>query len=161
MHARVVLGVGKGVLFREVSSVQECPGFHYKLSSIEILRKMCFCLSQCWVLGDQMVVSLSLELRKETHFTLTHSLGPSPPFTGWCKTNRGGWVGGREGGREGGRVIYNTHTHMLYMCAVLSVIVYSIRTDPLLFCLHCPHLKAGNTPHILYVTYVLYTLHKT
>ena len=24
-HARVVLGVGKGVLFREVSSVQECP----------------------------------------------------------------------------------------------------------------------------------------
>ena len=25
MHARVVLGVGKGVLFREVSSVQGCP----------------------------------------------------------------------------------------------------------------------------------------
>ena len=25
MHARVVLGVGKGVLFREVSSFQECP----------------------------------------------------------------------------------------------------------------------------------------
>ena len=25
MHARVVLGVGKGVLFREVSSVQEYP----------------------------------------------------------------------------------------------------------------------------------------
>ena len=25
MHARVILGVGKGVLFREVSSVQECP----------------------------------------------------------------------------------------------------------------------------------------
>ena len=25
MHARVVLGVGKGVLFREVSSVQEFP----------------------------------------------------------------------------------------------------------------------------------------
>ena len=25
MHARVVLGVGKCVLFREVSSVQECP----------------------------------------------------------------------------------------------------------------------------------------
>ena len=25
MHARVVLGVGKGVLFIEVSSVQECP----------------------------------------------------------------------------------------------------------------------------------------
>ena len=24
MHARVVLGVGKGVLFREMSSVQEC-----------------------------------------------------------------------------------------------------------------------------------------
>ena len=25
MGARVVLGVGKGALFREVSSVQECP----------------------------------------------------------------------------------------------------------------------------------------
>ena len=25
MHARVVLGVGKGVLFRAVSSVQVCP----------------------------------------------------------------------------------------------------------------------------------------
>ena len=25
MHARVVLGVGKGVLFREVSSVPKCP----------------------------------------------------------------------------------------------------------------------------------------
>ena len=25
MHARVVLGVGKGVLFREVSSVRGCP----------------------------------------------------------------------------------------------------------------------------------------
>ena len=25
MHARVVLGVGKGVLFREMPSVQECP----------------------------------------------------------------------------------------------------------------------------------------
>ena len=25
MHAREVLGVGKGVLFREVSSVQVCP----------------------------------------------------------------------------------------------------------------------------------------
>ena len=25
MHARVVLGVGEGVLFRNVSSVQECP----------------------------------------------------------------------------------------------------------------------------------------
>ena len=36
MHARVVLGVGKGVLFREVSSVQECPHreremFHWAL----------------------------------------------------------------------------------------------------------------------------------
>ena len=25
MHARVVLGAGKGVLFREAPSVQECP----------------------------------------------------------------------------------------------------------------------------------------
>ena len=25
LHARVVVGVGKGVLFREVSSVQGCP----------------------------------------------------------------------------------------------------------------------------------------
>ena len=38
MHARVVLGVGKGVLFREVSSVQEClhrerevPLFEYNI----------------------------------------------------------------------------------------------------------------------------------
>ena len=34
MHVRVVLGMGKGFLFREVSSVQECPHrererFHY------------------------------------------------------------------------------------------------------------------------------------
>ena len=29
MHARVVLGVGKGILFREVSSIQRCP---YSLS---------------------------------------------------------------------------------------------------------------------------------
>ena len=29
MHARVVLGAGKGVLFREVSSVHGCPHREY------------------------------------------------------------------------------------------------------------------------------------
>ena len=29
MHARVVLGVGKGVLFREVSSIQEHPYIYH------------------------------------------------------------------------------------------------------------------------------------
>ena len=33
MHARVVLGVGKGVLFREVSSVQGCPHREREVSS--------------------------------------------------------------------------------------------------------------------------------
>ena len=32
MHARVVLGVGKGVLFREVSSFQGCPYTKYPFS---------------------------------------------------------------------------------------------------------------------------------
>ena len=38
MHARVVLGVGKGVLYREVSSVEECPyrEFHYILQYMSI-----------------------------------------------------------------------------------------------------------------------------
>ena len=37
MHARVVLWVGKGALFREVSSVQECPyrEIHIALFPIE------------------------------------------------------------------------------------------------------------------------------
>ena len=39
MHARVALGVGKCVLFREVSSVQECPHreierFHSNFSTL-------------------------------------------------------------------------------------------------------------------------------
>ena len=33
MHARVILGVGKGVLFREVSSVQECPHIYRERGS--------------------------------------------------------------------------------------------------------------------------------
>ena len=35
MHARVVFGVGKGVLFREVCSVQECPQFRSVLREKE------------------------------------------------------------------------------------------------------------------------------
>ena len=42
MHARVVRGVGKGVLFREVSSVQECPhrerGSHSLSASSSFMR---------------------------------------------------------------------------------------------------------------------------
>ena len=42
MHARVVLGVGKGILFREVSSDQECPIFIsedllYHMNLVELL----------------------------------------------------------------------------------------------------------------------------
>ena len=36
MKARVVLGVGKGVLFREVPSVQVCP-HREKVSTVHIL----------------------------------------------------------------------------------------------------------------------------
>ena len=32
MHARVVLGVGKGILFREVSSIQRCPYIEWYIS---------------------------------------------------------------------------------------------------------------------------------
>ena len=48
MHARVVLGVGKGVLFIEVTSVQECPHrergstiLHTVLCSIYTVRDVC------------------------------------------------------------------------------------------------------------------------
>ena len=48
MHARVVLGVGKGVLFREVSSVQKCPleGFHSILSGVCVCVCVCVCVLQ-------------------------------------------------------------------------------------------------------------------
>ena len=39
MHARVVLGVGKCVLFREVSSVQECP--HRERGSTVVTTHRC------------------------------------------------------------------------------------------------------------------------
>ena len=54
MYARVVLGVGKGVLFREVSSVQECPrerfhciihATHSPILSVRISLLLCFSLS--------------------------------------------------------------------------------------------------------------------
>ena len=35
MHARAVVGVGKGALFREVSSVQECPHTEVPLYKIK------------------------------------------------------------------------------------------------------------------------------
>ena len=37
MHARVVLGVGKGVLFREVSSFQERPFHWYSISFLVLV----------------------------------------------------------------------------------------------------------------------------
>ena len=47
MHARVVLGVGKGVLFREVSSVQGCPleGFHCILFDVIWCVCVCVCVA--------------------------------------------------------------------------------------------------------------------
>ena len=40
MHARVVVGVGKGVLFREVSSVQRCPYREVPLYISLVLRRL-------------------------------------------------------------------------------------------------------------------------
>ena len=45
MHARVVLGVGKGVLFREVSSVQECP--HRDRERFQSFELHFCCYSEC------------------------------------------------------------------------------------------------------------------
>ena len=36
MHARVVLGVGKGVLFREVYSFPECPHKRERFHCIQV-----------------------------------------------------------------------------------------------------------------------------
>ena len=41
MHARVVLGVGNGVLFREVSSVQECPHREREVPLYIYVQYMC------------------------------------------------------------------------------------------------------------------------
>ena len=49
MHARVVLGVGKGVLSREVSSVQECPHRGVPLHCI-------YCMNECLLLWFQTAV---------------------------------------------------------------------------------------------------------
>ena len=46
MHARVVLGVGKGVLFREVSSVQECP-HRERGSTVQNNNTSLSCLMRC------------------------------------------------------------------------------------------------------------------
>ena len=43
MHARVVLGVGKGVLFREVFSVQECP-HRERGSTVVYILYLCVCV---------------------------------------------------------------------------------------------------------------------
>ena len=45
MHARVVLGVGKGVLFREVTSVQECPDRERGSTVYSILKEPSLSLS--------------------------------------------------------------------------------------------------------------------
>ena len=42
MHARVVLGVGKGVLFREVSSIQGCP-HRERCSTVQVLILEAIC----------------------------------------------------------------------------------------------------------------------
>ena len=42
MHARVVLGVGKGVLFREVSSVEECPYIEREVPLYVWVRGQCY-----------------------------------------------------------------------------------------------------------------------
>ena len=50
MHARMVLGVGKGVLFREVSSVQECPHRERERGSTvqrDLNNEIIPCLWQC------------------------------------------------------------------------------------------------------------------
>ena len=63
MRARVVIGVGKGVLFREVSSVQECPHrerfhcimYHTTITEVDqyCKKKLCFtCLRVVWVPGE-------------------------------------------------------------------------------------------------------------
>ena len=44
MHARVVLGVGKGVLFREVPSVQECPHRERESGSTAVVIPVCVCV---------------------------------------------------------------------------------------------------------------------
>ena len=49
MHARVVLGVGKGVLLREVSSIQGCPSTVYLYTCINVVKP--FSLSQAIVVG--------------------------------------------------------------------------------------------------------------
>ena len=49
MHARVVLGVGKGVPFREVSSVQECPYREYisLVVVFAVVKVCCLYLQDC------------------------------------------------------------------------------------------------------------------
>ena len=49
MHARVVLGVGKGVLFREVSSVQECPHREKERGSTVYMYSTCVLTSMVCV----------------------------------------------------------------------------------------------------------------
>ena len=44
MHARVVLGVGKGVLFREVSSVQDKEGIPTTSEWLYLREKVCVCV---------------------------------------------------------------------------------------------------------------------
>ena len=68
MHARVVLGVGNGVLFREVSSVLGCPHFRMHARVVLVvgngvlLREVsCVLISECmqeWYLWWEMVSCL-------------------------------------------------------------------------------------------------------
>ena len=60
MHARVVLGVGKGVLFREVSSVQECP--HRERGSTVYMYSTCVLTSMVCVCDFKKNLNSSLVL---------------------------------------------------------------------------------------------------
>ena len=66
MHARVVLGVGKGVLFREVSSVQVCP--HRERGSLIIV---------CVLLPGVMLIELKQNEKALDVFTRLLKLHPS------------------------------------------------------------------------------------
>ena len=89
MHARVVLWVGKGVLFREVSSVQECPQFRSVLIERERFhynRDVCIhTLAHSHSTYIQQIVGLALIgvgiwlLVQETDYSfVTDSLYASP-----------------------------------------------------------------------------------
>ena len=65
MHARVVLGVGKGVLFREVSSVQECP--HRERGSTECVYIIYVHYNQLLYIMQECVISCVSTIDSSRH----------------------------------------------------------------------------------------------